>query len=127
METKECIIEEKLSANNNFKVARDFTEKFLGIKLTLIELVELKNYTEFTTELYKQDISHGKSKLKLDHIFQPEFESALIFMNKNYGTQIYSVVDKSDFRCLQHDTKELLGFDYYPEYFKRQQEEMHIP
>jgi hypothetical protein len=114
--------------NKEFKEARKFVEKKLGIELTLIELVELRKNLEFTENMYVNDIIKFVKGIGGDkYSIHPGFEAALIFMNKNYGTQIYNLEDKSNFNIQRYEAEKLLGFDYYPEYFKRVQEEMHFP
>jgi hypothetical protein len=110
--------------NENFANAREQVEGWLGIKPTLIELVELKNIVKFTTETSEKDRrKNGFDELTID----PVLEASYIFMNTNYGTQISSRLDADIFSSNKRRTKKLLGFDYYPEYFKRVQESMHFP
>ncbi len=113
-----------LNLNNNFEKAREFIESQLGIDLTLIELVELRRGVEFTTELYKKDT---KKEIENNCVINPPFDAAFIFMNKNYGTQIYNLADNSNFNLNRFLLIKKFGLDYYPKYFKRVQEDMHFP
>jgi hypothetical protein len=109
--------------NENFTNACEQVEAGLGIKLTLIELVELRNLVKFTTETFEKDCrKNGTDELTIN----PFLESAYIFMNTNYGTQISSRLDADIFSGNKRRTKHLVGYDYYPQYFKRVQEEMHF-
>jgi hypothetical protein len=117
--------------NKNFANARKEVENLLGINLTLIELVELRKDVEFTSEVYVNDrIKFVKSVVGGDkYSIRPDFEAVLLFMNRNYGTQMYDDL-YTDYHKFSYWKKELeikAGYDYYPEYFKRVQEEMHFP
>lgn len=116
--------------NVNFKRAREFTEETLGINLTLIELVELRELVKYTQRVYFEDSKRFlNDKLGGDkHSILPDIEAGLIFLNKNYGLQIN--LPKGDWERFEYNrikTKMELGYDYYPEYFRRMQEEMHFP
>jgi hypothetical protein len=56
----------------------------------------------------------------------PEREAAWMFLNKNYGTQIYDSIRDHGVLCLLRSLyKKDLGYDPFPEFFKKRQEEMH--
>jgi len=118
----------KRGINRGFKEAKKFVEKRLGIGLTLIEMVELRKIVEFTNNIYFNDmIKYVKGIGGDEHSIIPDIEAALIFMNKNYGTQIYNIINHSEFNLKRGEIKKLIKKDYYLEYFKRMQEEMHFP
>lgn len=108
---------ELLDINRNFAEARKFVEDKLGIELKLGELSELKQQIGFIVKLWNNKTND----------IRPWAEASLIFMNRNYETQIYSLRDNAKFNIKRYEWKKLMGFDYYPEYFKRVQEEMHLP
>lgn len=113
--------------NESFIETKRFTEKGLGLKLSLIELVELRNLVEFTTKIYLEDKANfveGKCAND-EHQIIPEYESALIFMNKNYGTQILGIEDHSDFDLNRRAWNKIAGFDYCSKKFQEMQNEMH--
>lgn len=117
------MIENIESISENFMRARKFVEKsILGFNLTNIELKELMNHVKHTTKIYIQDT---RKSLEKSHLFSPDYEAALIFLNKNYGTQIYGIEDKAEFNVKREIGKKELGFDYYSEGFKKMQDEMH--
>jgi hypothetical protein len=96
--------------------------------LQLGELVELRQDINFVHDFYFKDFERFKGITGGDnHTICPDDEAAIMFMNRNYGTQIYNFVE-----CigkLSYDRWELInlmGFDYYQKYFKRIQEEMHL-
>jgi hypothetical protein len=120
----------KENLNTYFSEAREYVEDMLGIKLELDELFELRKDVEFTYNLYINDIKKfvkGNPELD-DYVIRPGCEASVLFMNRNYGTQIedfYEGIGRLSFD--RTELKMKLGFDYYPEYFKRVQEEMHFP
>jgi hypothetical protein len=116
--------ENLLDINQNFATARKFVESWLGINLTLIELVELKGYIKHTTNLYEK---YSLKETNNDYKITPHLEAGLMFMNENYGIQIRCMIDKSNMFIQRFEDFDMLGYDYYPEYFKRVQEEMHFP
>jgi hypothetical protein len=123
-------MENKDLVNKNFVNARKEVEDLLGINLTLIELFELRKDIEFTTNIYLQDIKNFNIQDKEDpKLIRPDFEAALLFMNRNYGTQMYNELceDYHKFDYWRTKLQIEAGFDYYTEYFKRVQEEMHFP
>ncbi len=121
----------KRKVNENFAKARKEVENLLGIELTLIELVELRKDVEFTSDSYINDrIRFVKSVVGGDKFsIRPDFEAVLLFMNRNYGTQMYNdfIRDYHEFSYWKKELEIKAGFDYYPEYFKRVQEEMYFP
>jgi hypothetical protein len=118
-------MEDLCDVNSNFREAREFVKSWLGINLTLIELVELKGYVKHTTNLFtKYQLKEGFNG---EYRIFPPYEAGLMFMNENYGIQVYHIKDKARFNKLRNEIKYMLGYDYYPEYFKRVQEEMHFP
>lgn len=111
--------------NKNFQEARNFIEE-RWLKLNNIELGELRKLVEYTTDIDIKDYKKFvKPKKWDDYQIHPDYEAALIFMNKNYGLQIYCSEDKSNFNIQRMYDEELLGHDYYPEIFKNMQDEMH--
>jgi hypothetical protein len=124
MDTKEL----KRILNKNFKRSREFIEETLEIKLTNIELLELRKLNEFCHNLYIRDcdlfLPDGFLEDKTS--INPYLESALIFMNKNYGTQIN--YPEGDYEKLNYN-KTKYGFegdiDYYSCGFQKIQDEMH--
>jgi hypothetical protein len=56
----------------------------------------------------------------------PEREAAWMFLNKNYGTQFNNNGRYYEsFNLIRSQYKRDLGYDPFPEFFKKRQEEMH--
>ncbi len=114
--------------NHEFKRSKKFVEETLEIKLTNIELLELKKHVEFTQKIYLLDHkTFLPGKIGGDRkLIIPYIEAALIFMNKNYGTQInFPEGDYEKLNFNKTESKIKLGFNYYSQGFKKIQNEMH--
>lgn len=123
-------IENEEFLNSNFKIARKFVEKHLELNLTLIELVELKKIVGLTTKQFLDDEKNYGSVKDLKYYYSqinPDYEAGLIFMNKNYGTQIYNLEDNINFEEFKFKTELGRGFNYCSYFFKKMQSEMHFP
>lgn len=115
--------------NEYFVEAREQVKEILGLDLEFDELWELRKDVEFTYGLYVEDtkifIKNGKDD---KYSIRPGLEAAIIFMNRNYGTQIEDLyVDSGRLNFDRTELEIKFGYDYYPHYFKRVQEEMHFP
>jgi hypothetical protein len=99
--------------------------KKLGINLTNIEKVELRKITELTTMQYINDKT--KFPNKKGNKISPSYEAGLIFMNRNYGFGVRSIIDNNKFMSHKRKYEKLLGYDPFPEFFAKLQEEMHLP
>ena len=117
-----CKISMEKGLNKCFNGAQKYVERTLGINLTLIELVELKKDVEFTYNLHNLDLEkRGYNELSII----PDFEAALIFMNRNYGTQFdYHGGSYFKFDFDRTQFREEFGFDCYSIYFQRLQDEI---
>jgi len=85
-------MEEKL--NKYVEEARKFAERILGLELKFGELYELRQDVEFTIKTREES---KKAEANEDHLIDPAYEASLIFMNRNYETQIYSNLDLDKF------------------------------
>ncbi|MCK5624886.1 hypothetical protein KAI04_03525 [Candidatus Pacearchaeota archaeon] len=114
------------SVSDNFKEARGFVKKWYDLNLTLIEQVELKKIVEHTTNIYINDKKeYGKKYSKWQ--IRPSLEAMYIFMNKNYGTQITDYGSLYEINYKRNQDMNEKGYDSFPEFFKKMQEEMHFP
>jgi hypothetical protein len=122
---RECI-------NEYFRIARSKIEYRLGIKLQLGELFELRKDIEFVDAIDSQDRKKIRDKGLIPgdkHSICPDDEAAIMFMNRNYGTQLKDLLHNNvkKYYNERDEAFHLAGYDYYKEYFKRVQEEMHFP
>lgn len=111
-------------ANKSFKESKNYIKNYFGLDLSLIELIELKQCVEHASKIYLDDktIYEGKDT---GFEINPYIEASWIFMNENYGAQIYNLKDWNNFDWRRMIAEEELGFDYYAEGFKKMQDEMH--
>ncbi|MFA5953304.1 MAG: hypothetical protein WC812_01800 [Candidatus Pacearchaeota archaeon] len=104
-----------------FNKAKDHIKRLTGLELSLIELVELKKYVIQCIELSKLECNDE------DVNIHPALEAGIIFLNKNYGTDIRSTTEILNYLYKKEKLEISLGFDYYSEFFKREQEQRHLP
>ena len=112
LNTKEGVLE-------RFNDAKDFLESTLGIKLTNIELVELRNISKSVcAQTYTEELSLISNPVDSLSIINPFQEIATRFIQEFYGVSI-------------EDVKKLLseknGRETLREYFRRRQEAEHRP
>lgn len=123
--------------------AVDFIKGMTGLELTLIEKVELKHLVEWTVRV-------NEATKDLWNDFSPNLEAAIKFLYDNYGFPVFSPLSEYEIEyyrmhpenlfprnliaaeMLMYEKdrkmiKERTGFDWYAEYWKLRQEEMHMP
>jgi len=105
--------------NETFQKSLHFVKGLTGLELQLSEKIELKRYAKMCTEIYDNETSPW-------HQINPDVESALIFLNKNYGTQIRNIGDFHKFNYQKNMDEKNLGFKY-SEFFGKIQEEYFLP
>lgn len=72
----------------NFRDAKCFVEEFLGFGLTNIESIDLRRIVMHVTGIDRNDAEkYYKGGIDKQTI-HPDKESAFIFLNRNYGTQM---------------------------------------